>query len=212
MSSMRMPPVRRRLCRLAVGTAALGILTACGGSSQPAADTSTPTPPASTTSPATAAPVTMTPAATASGATAPAAPAQPTSTATATSAALWCGTVQPPQTSASLAAYLTGPGYNFVDELEPVISTIRSTDNVATAYDLGTVGLCQDVVAAEGYPPPVDPADFNTAMNDFAKASAIMHSYPPATQAGLTAMTPDFDAGYTAFTAFLKAIGRPMSG
>jgi hypothetical protein len=119
--------------------------------------------------------------------------------------------VQPPQAAASLAAYLTGPGYNYVDQLEPLLSTLKATDNAGTAYDLGTVGLCQDVMAIEGYPPPVDLADFNTAMNDFAKASAIMHSYPPEQQAGLTAMTPDFDAGYTAFTAFLKAIGRPMS-
>ena len=123
-------------------------------------------------------------------------------------AVLWCGAVQLPQAPGTLASWLAGAGYNYVHELQPVISALRTTTNAATAFSLGTTSLCDLVLDAEGYPPPVDLADFTTAMNDFVAASAIFRSDGPGS-AGLAAMTPDLEAGTTALDAFLKAIGRP---
>jgi hypothetical protein len=75
----------------------------------------------------------------------------------------------------------------------------------ATVQQYGN-GLCGEVEDAESAPPPVDQADYSTAMSDFAKASQSLHVGTAAAQAEAA---PDLSAGTTALDSFLKAIGKP---
>jgi hypothetical protein len=61
-------------------------------------------------------------------------------------------------------------------------------------------------MTSEASPPPVNLADYTTAMNDFAKGSAQLR---PGTAAAQAAAGPYISAGTTALNAFLAAIGRP---
>jgi hypothetical protein len=145
-------------------------------------------------------------AATPAGPATPAATAAPTASPAATFGSLWCGS-DPQVPAASFTAWLAGPGYTAIQDVEGTLSEIRAANVPAATVQALSASLCSAVAGSEATPPSVDLADYTTAMDDFVKASVILHANPEAS--GLAEAGPDFSAGETAFNTFLAAIGRP---
>jgi hypothetical protein len=114
--------------------------------------------------------------------------------------------VATPVAPGSLTTWLAGPGYTAIQTTQATLSALQAPNVPAATVQQLSRSLCSDVIGSEASPPPVDLADYTTAMNDFAKGSAILR---PGTAAAQTAAGPYISAGTAALSAFREAIGRP---
>ena len=115
------------------------------------------------------------------GGVATSAPASPTPAVVAT---------QAPDLATQVATWMAGPGYTDMMTVEADMTTL-STD--ATSQDVAAVEvdgstLATDAQTAAAIPPPIDSADYTTAMNDYATAG---NDAATGDFAGATAMLDD---------------------
>jgi hypothetical protein len=120
----------------------------------------------------------------------------------------WCINPRPVTPPGSLAQWLgTGGGYGEAQYIKDDLTGLQANSTNATLMVV-TGSLCQAVGFAKYAPPPVDVADYTTALTNAVKAALIVRAgsaNPPARSAA----APYISAATKALDAFFVAVGRP---